>query len=661
MPMSENRDQFEVFLTKDVEYVHAKGLAKDIEAVSVPALAELAEAIGSDKNTEQTGYYRQQIRALLLKAIPRVEETEKRRQGLQKLFDIADETHVAKLGARRDAAAASFDYKDGESLRQGKPGKRGFEEGIREGLVTQLLALAAEHGFEYTVRHGRPQPAGDDEDEADSSDSTSGEAEARKLTPKSNTEEGNLSTLSPRPEAAPIELDDVEQMKADGDDGMAGRPIGPIETPDDAETPETVGSSSGSGSGKPRPRLLAVLAVAVVLLVGVVLLVPGRAGSAHRRASTKTLSMPVSFAPSSPQRPTYDYDRYDPNDNNCADPNNPGRFFGRCGAITGHVLDSFINTPSYGDETHFFDARLGNHATNTNADPLTDVTIGSTVVLRAYVDNDTLLNPNNPAASETHNTRVRVNLHPTTDVEQLLSNKWVLQPEAFVSASDAQTVEDGVNLVGPEPFALEYEAGSARLLRDNITYPLSNGIVDGEGAPIGLLYMNGNLPSGNNFDAAALVELRAHVVSVPPPETKIVDQVRMTGSESWHSPFIYVKPGDDVEWQLNTINGPWSTGRHFTTSDRLPSNLRLDSGTVTLKNARGQDALADGPLFGGGYTTGDYNPGDNTLFTFKTRVLGNFNGCRIIDRNISYASSDQTPAEVVSYADVVITKPGCLK
>ena len=483
MPMSENRDQLEVVLTKDVEYVHAKGLAKDIEAVSVPALAELAEDLSSDKNAGQPDYYRQQIKALLLRAIPHVEETEKRRQGLQKLLDIADEEHVAKLGARRDAAADSFGYKDGESLRQGKPGKRDFEEGIREGLVTQLQALAAEHGFEYAARYGRPEPAGDPEEEADSSDSTSSEAEAQKPTPESNTEEDNLSTLPPEPEAAPIERDDVEQAETDGH-SMAGEPIGPAETPDDAETPEAARSSSGSSWGKPHSRHLAVLAV--VLLVGgslVALLVPGSAGSAHRRLTAKTLSMPVSFAPSSPKRPTYDYDRYDPNDNNCADPNNPGRFFGRCGATTGHVLDSFIDTPSYGDETHFFDARLNDQATNTNTDPLAGVTIGSTIVLRVYVDNDTLVNPSNPAASETHNTRVRVNLHPTTDVEQLLSNKWVLQPEAFISASNAQTVEDGVNLIGPEPFALEYEAGSARLLRGNTPYPLSNSIADEQGAP----------------------------------------------------------------------------------------------------------------------------------------------------------------------------------
>ncbi|HEY5152917.1 MAG TPA: hypothetical protein VII55_02995 [Candidatus Saccharimonadales bacterium] len=119
--------------------------------------------------------------------------------------------------------------------------------------------------------------------------------------------------------------------------------------------------------------------------------------------------------------------------------------------------------------------------------------------------------------------------------------------------------------------------------------------------------------------------------------------------------------GDDVQWLLNTSNGPWSTVYHVITRDILPPNLQLDPRSVVFTNARGREPLADAPLFGGGYDAGAYNPGDNTLIAFKTKALSNFTGCKVIDRNEGYARSDQTPVEVTNDADVVITKPNCSK
>ena len=310
------------------------------------------------------------------------------------------------------------------------------------------------------------------------------------------------------------------------------------------------------------------------------------------------------------------------------------------------------------DETHFFDARFSDKANNTNTDPLTGVSIGRTVVLRAYVNNDTAVDPRDPAASDIIGARVRFSLQPSTTVDQLADREWVLQPQAFLSAGNAATVEDGVNLVGPEAFALQYVAGSAQLLRNNNSYPLSDEIVGSKGALIGLLYMNGDLPAGNSFDASALIELRARVVAVAPPEITVVSQVRMTGSRPWHDA-LYAKPGDDVQWLLNTTNGNWSTVYHVVTRDVLPQHLQLDAGSVTFINARGTEPLADRPLFGGGYNAGAYNRRDNTLITFKTKVLGDFSGCRLRVRNLGYARSDQTPVEVTGASDVVITKPNC--
>src|ERR1035437_6421582 len=66
-------------------------------------------------------------------------------------------------------------------------------------------------------------------------------------------------------------------------------------------------------------------------------------------------AFPVVHAEFYPIRPTFDYNKYDPNNLNCNDPNNIAAQNGRCGSLNGPVFDSFINTPSYGDERAFFD------------------------------------------------------------------------------------------------------------------------------------------------------------------------------------------------------------------------------------------------------------------------------------------------------------------
>jgi hypothetical protein len=536
------------------------------------------------------------------------------------LFGAHEDTANEPAAEERREIAAKKLYKSPHTL------KTDYEPDMCGHLAAWLLKRYDEAIADQNAQQSKasaPTPAGEpDEDTSQSPDPSGIEADEQ-------------PTLQPRPEAV---------------------------TADDAELREA------PPPARPRSRLLALTGLAAVVIAGAIvalLAAGGGSSTAHHHAKTASLAVPVDVAPFSPQRQTYDYDVYDPNDTNCADPNNPAAHFGRCGAETGRVLDSFINTPSYGDERYFFDARLSNAPNNTNTDPLTGVEVGDTVVLRAYVDNDTAVDPSDPEASDTRNTRVRVNL-AATSTDELAAHEWVLQPQAFVSASDAQTAEDGVNLVGPEPFALQYEPGSAVLLRGDNTYPLSNEVVGNKGAPVGLLYMNGDLPAGNNFDATALVELRAKVVAVAPPEIRITADVRQTAGKqtSWR-PFIEARPGDEVQWLLNTSNGPWSTVYHVTIRDVLPTNLEIVPGSVKFTNARGTVQLAStpsgGPLFGGGYDNGSYNPGDNTLITFNTKALGNFKGCRVIDRNQGFAHSDQTPVEVTNDADVVITKPGCSK
>src|SRR5690349_12346600 len=62
------------------------------------------------------------------------------------------------------------------------------------------------------------------------------------------------------------------------------------------------------------------------------------------------LAIPASvLAGFGPNRPTFDYNKFDPS-KSCTDPSQAN---GRCGSMDGPVFNSFINTPSYGDERNF--------------------------------------------------------------------------------------------------------------------------------------------------------------------------------------------------------------------------------------------------------------------------------------------------------------------
>jgi hypothetical protein len=202
-----------------------------------------------------------------------------------------------------------------------------------------------------------------------------------------------------------------------------------------------------------------------------------------------------------PDRPTYDYNRYDPNRSDCDDPSNAAADHGRCGPGDGPVFNSFTNTPSYGDERPFFDGRLSSQSASSNVDQINvSRATGSDVILRVYVNNDA----NEYLGYRTTATGafVRV-LLPTA------SGK-VLRARAYIGAHNAvpDLVEDTADLVSSNRFSVQYVPGTARLLRGTKSYPISDAIVT-TGAPIGDTTMNGSFPAG--FDKSALIELHARI------------------------------------------------------------------------------------------------------------------------------------------------------
>ncbi len=376
------------------------------------------------------------------------------------------------------------------------------------------------------------------------------------------------------------------------------------------------------------------------------------------------VAIPVVNAEFAPARATYDYNKFDPNNLNCNDPNNPAAQHGRCGSLTGPVFNSFINTPSYGDERTFFDGRRSDQAASATADTIPNVNEGSKeVILRIYVHNnanqDTDCLPahltntgcsqiDNNAPGIAHNTRVRIQL--PTDASQ------VARATAFISADNATTVSDTTDMTGTEKFTATLVPGSAKLLRDSNQYALSDSIADPNGALIGDSAMDGNLPGCFNF--AALIEVHVRINVVQTPQLQLVKEVKIKGAPSW-SKEVNAKPGDDVQWRLGTKDISNSNLDNVVVRDVLPPHVQVVPGSVRLITTTNDDVQPDGPLFAGGFNVGNYVPGSTQYVIFDTTAEGDFTGCSVRVRNIAHARSDQTPTEQTDTSDVIITKENC--
>lgn len=226
------------------------------------------------------------------------------------------------------------------------------------------------------------------------------------------------------------------------------------------------------------------------------------------------LAATASSAPAGydPKRPTYDYNRYDPTRQDCVDPSNAAADHGRCGPNDGPVFNSFINTPSYGDERAFYDGRLSSRSTSGSHTDVIDVSdaIGSNVTLRIYVNNDA--NEQFGYRTTASGAFVRVSL-PAGAARALRSR-------AYIGAQNAipGLVDDTVELVSRSRFRVQYISGTARLRRHDKSYRISDAIVT-TGAPIGGKRMNGSYPAG--FDEAAVIEFEVGIAAAATQATSL--------------------------------------------------------------------------------------------------------------------------------------------
>ena len=351
-----------------------------------------------------------------------------------------------------------------------------------------------------------------------------------------------------------------------------------------------------------------------------------------------------------PTRDVYNYDKFNEKNQNCDDTKNPATDHGRCGSMNGPVFNSFINTPSYGDERYFTDGYRNDRGKASTADTITDVTEGDKkVVIRMYVHNNANQFTNASGKGVAHNAKVKLQL-PT-------KSGSALQAVGAVSASNASEVSDTVYMTANRAFKVQYVPGSAKLLRGDNSYALNDSIVT-SGAPIGNTSMNGELPGCFNY--AALVEVTVNIIPEKSEELQLVKQVKNVSDTTGWKKEVASKPGQESQWMLTTKNVGLDQLTDVSVRDILPPHVALVPGSVKITNADSQSyPQEDSPLFGNGLNLGTYPSGGGRYVLFKTRALDDFAGCSVRVRNIAKAKSAQNTTEISDYADVVITKENC--
>ncbi len=345
-----------------------------------------------------------------------------------------------------------------------------------------------------------------------------------------------------------------------------------------------------------------------------------------------------------PDRQPFDYNvACDPTDANIYD---------RCGSLDGPVFNSFINTPSYGDERAFADARRTDQtATGSYKNVLPDVTEGSQeVIIRTYVHNNANTSTNASGLGIAKDATVRIDLPEATGSS--------LRARSYIDASNAALVEDTVDLTAAGKFRVEYIPGSATLYNNGIYkngVALSDSIVT-TGALIGYDSLNGELPGC--FDYEAIVHVRVKIIPVEEPKTELEKQVRLKGTTEWKQE-VTAKPGDKVEWLLTTEVTGGQQLNNIVIRDVPAPNTTLVGGSVKVIDASRDEVIADGPLFDGGFNFGNYAAGSGFYVLYESTIQGDFLGCEARVRNQAFVKSYQQASEIKDTADVIIVKENC--
>lgn len=368
-----------------------------------------------------------------------------------------------------------------------------------------------------------------------------------------------------------------------------------------------------------------------------------------------------------PERPVFDW-------NNLND---------RDGSLIGPVFNSFINTPSYGDERNFgriAPVTAGQSPVQANFSEENTAEAGKEYWVRTFVHNNSnqsmnCLPEHKPngvctqidldAPGIAKNTRVRIAI-----AEGSANGVGIM---SYISADNAinrigqpmRTVWDSSDLVNNnQKFSVSYVPGSAVIYnpahQGGMAIPNGDSIVSANGVPIGFDQMNGNLPGCFEFSAYVYVKVKVDV-----PQLEIKKQVRKAGETEWKE-VVDAKPGETVQWLVTVTNTGSVRQTNVVASDLSPLHVNFVSGSAKWYNSQQQNGIAyDYNQFiidngNGGIIFGNYAPnGGVFLVRFDSVVKDDFQGCNVTIRNKANTKSDQQTTELSDTADVRITKENC--
>ena len=366
------------------------------------------------------------------------------------------------------------------------------------------------------------------------------------------------------------------------------------------------------------------------------------------------------FGPSS--RPTYDWNKYNPSAS-CTDPSNT---YGRCGSMNGPVFDSFINTPSYGNEENFTQiapAQANVSPVNASYSNTAEANPGQEYWVRMLVHNDGNQNLNclPQYDSSTLNDCTQIDLGSPSIATNTTAQIAIAPGTAngvdimgYISASNAtpSTVWDSATLTNPnQAFSVSYVNGSASIY--NSAFPnglsLPDSINSPSGTMIGYSQMNGILPGCFNYSAYIYTK-----VLVSSPALKIQKLVRSNSNSTW-SNSITTNAGSTVEWKITYQDTGTANDNNVTLRDTLPQGLTIVPGSIKWYDANNTGTVQnDTSLSSGGIDLGNYAPSPNDIngeIIFDTVVNSSPTSCIIT--NTAYGKADNVPT-VTSTANINI-------
>lgn len=326
----------------------------------------------------------------------------------------------------------------------------------------------------------------------------------------------------------------------------------------------------------------------------------------------------------------------------------------KVGSIDGPVFNSYINTPSYGDERAFVDARDSNvpKAFSDNVDVQAD----KEYTVRAYVHNDANQDYNDAA----HGYK-SVAKNATVRFKVLSGMGNANEVTGYVSADNIaagypQTVYDTVKLKNDaQLFSLEYIAGSARIENNTHPYPgiaLPDSIVT-TGAKIGYEQLDGNVPGCFQFTNIVTIKVRVKAPKLQISKTvSTLEAPKLADAKK----SVAVDRGQAITWRLDYKNNGSDVANKVTIRDTIPKGVTLVPGSIVLLDVNHQtgQSLPDTALDSGGANAGSYASNGNGVIRFRTTVNNDVKDCVLT--NSAYVRGEGIP-ESSDTANITIN--GC--